>query len=547
MLRAWIPALTRVAFEKHRVAEAQVMHGRVMVRTEPREEPETTVRPVRGRRTMAESMTALFLSLVPWPGTGLAAASTAYTDLPGALLFPGRNVDASRLATVIFQGLVLLFATVLGLWRVRRMDAAWFAAGAWWRRAAGLTLAFAPPGLLWSLALARGPAPGEWWALAVMMALVACGLAAAMPAPKPFPALVSTRATVGGVLLTALAYGGVEWNLRRAASVRNEERQSMLREAAKVEPLAAGFPKRFFQRGVNFTSEGPAHYGTKAANLILPQLKEKHVDAIAIVPYGFTRNGDPRVSYGRWTAESDEGVTIVAAEAHRLGMRVMLKPQVWTNTGFPGDLAFPDAAQRQAWFAEYVRFTEHYAKLAVAIHADIFCMGTEFVKLSPYDGEWRHVIAKVREIYPGPLTYAATQGEEFESITFWDALDYIGLNNYYPLPDDLSAAAVVAKVEAVQKKYGRPVIFPEAGLSSVEGGHREPWGEPARSVDLTLQARAYEALLAAFYEKPWFHGVYWWRVGSNGEGGPGDGRHTPWRKPAMDVVAKWYARPRALE
>jgi hypothetical protein len=36
--------------------------------------------------------------------------------------------------------------------------------------------------------------------------------------------------------------------------------------------------------------------------------------------------------------------------------------------------------------------------------------------------------------------------------------------------------------------------------------------------------------------------MYWWKVGSNGFGGPKDRSHTPWRKPAMEVVRKWYQR-----
>jgi hypothetical protein len=47
-------------------------------------------------------------------------------------------------------------------------------------------------------------------------------------------------------------------------------------------------------------------------------------------------------------------------------------------------------------------------------------------------------------------------------------------------------------------------------------------------------------IFKAFYAKPWFNGMYWWKVGTNGFGGPEDGSHTPWGKPAMDVVKRWY-------
>ena len=64
------------------------------------------------------------------------------------------------------------------------------------------------------------------------------------------------------------------------------------------------------------------------------------------------------------------------------------------------------------------------------------------------------------------------QGPEFETLRFWDALDYIGLNNYYPLPEDLATDAIVARVESVQRKFRKPVIFPEAGFASLESPNR---------------------------------------------------------------------------
>jgi len=50
----------------------------------------------------------------------------------------------------------------------------------------------------------------------------------------------------------------------------------------------------------------------------------------------------------------------------------------------------------------------------------------------------------------------------------------------------------------------------------------------------------YQAIFRAFYNKPWFEGMYWWKVGTNGFGGSGDTSLTPWGKPAMEVVKRWY-------
>jgi hypothetical protein len=296
-----------------------------------------------------------------------------------------------------------------------------------------------------------------------------------------------------------------------------------------------------FQKGVNFTAESHAGYSPETARPMLEQLRKYGVNSIAIVPYGFTRKGSPTVRFsGSGSMERDDDIQESTKVAHELGIRVFLKPQVWVRPGYPGDLEFPSAADRKAWFQQYTVFISHYAVLAQTIHADMFCVGVEFIKLSGYEAEWRKVIAQVRKLYSGPLVYAANFGPEFEQLKFWDALDYIGLNNYYPLPDDLNNSAVVATVEAVQKRFRRPVIFPEAGFSTYDAPHRQPWDETPRKLAPEQQAKCYDAVLRAFYNKPWFQGVYWWKVGTNGFGGTQDGSHTPWRKPAMDVIARWY-------
>jgi len=298
----------------------------------------------------------------------------------------------------------------------------------------------------------------------------------------------------------------------------------------------------FFQKGVNFTAEFPGGYASAAAVGMLERLPGYGINAVALVPYGFGRPDNPVVRFPGGM-ERDESIEELARVAHRLGMKVLLKPQLWVRGGYPGDLAFDDPAQRAQWFEQYGLFVDHYARLATRIHADLLAVGVEFVRLTPDEEAWRKLIARARRLYAGPLTYGASQGPEFESIRFWDALDYIGLNNYYPLGDDLSCEPVLSKIETVRKRFRRPVIFTEAGFASIQSPHRKPWDETPRALAPEEQARCYEAVLRAFYRKPWFQGMYWWKIGTNARGGSNDGSHTPWGKPAMEVLSRWYRLP----
>ena len=41
-----------------------------------------------------------------------------------------------------------------------------------------------------------------------------------------------------------------------------------------------------------------------------------------------------------------------------------------------------------------------------------------------------------RAVYKGKLTYAANWDGEFEEVAFWDALDVIGVQAYFPLTEE---------------------------------------------------------------------------------------------------------------
>ena len=338
-----------------------------------------------------------------------------------------------------------------------------------------------------------------------------------------------------GFAASCFLFAGV----RLGARVLDRARTAQIQRVLSAYPPAdanAPYPKLFFQKGVNFTVEGPDGYSSGEGRRVLESFPRFGVNAVAIVPYGFTRQGgSPTVGYGGW--ERDDQMRVAARVAHARGLKVMLKPAIWNAI----DLQFRSPQERRIWFEQYQKFLNHYAHLATKIHADIFCIGGEFTHLSQYDSEWRPLIAHIREIYPGPLVYAANFGQEFESLKFWDALDYIGLQEYYPLPDDLNASRLLKRVEAVQQKFAKPVIFTEVGFTSMEGTNRDPWDDShSRKVSLELQSSCYQAIFRAFYTQPWFEGMYWWRIGSDGGGGSQDGSFTPWNKPAMKILARWY-------
>jgi hypothetical protein len=416
----------------------------------------------------------------------------------------------------------------------------------YWPRVGTLLADFVlPPAIAWIVGVSCHYPWISHQAIRLLIPAVLASMLVSLLAPLRLPTeprRIAWRSVAAGLATTLLFLATASWGgqvvtgaFERARLAAN---QAAMASFPKV-PADLPYPKLFFQKGVNFTAEFPDVYASEGARRMLELLPQYGVNAIALVPYGWSSVKPPRVllaSQGQsW--ESDEGIEELSRVAHALGMKVLLKPAVWQAY----DLDIPSAPDRAAWFDEYRRFLEHYAQLAKRSHADVFCVGGELGHLTPYDSEWRKLISRVRELYPGPLAYAANFGQEFEHVTFWDVLDYIGLQEYYPLPDNLALESVIQKVEEVQQKYHRPVIFTEVGFPSLGGANRQPWDDSHRSrISLQAQVAGYQAIFRTFYNQPWFEGMYWWRVETNGSGGPQDSSHTPWGKPAMEVMKHWY-------
>jgi hypothetical protein len=337
--------------------------------------------------------------------------------------------------------------------------------------------------------------------------------------------------------------------------------QSAVRELRVRFPYAVParkiLPPGGFFRGISFTHEGfggrRGGYDSPEADAALRILRGMGVNAIAVVPYGWMSGGSPRIAY-TGTDETDEELSLLIHRAHALGLQVMLKPQIWIAGGqFTGTLHFADPGQRASWFAAYRRFLLHFARLAEWEGFDLLCIGTELGGMTAYESEWRELIAEVRNVYRGPITYAANWGDEFENLAFWDALDFLGVNSYYPLADHPGASSetlqagaerVAARIGRVARRWRRPVLLTEAGFASMQGAAVEPWREiRSAGASLAEQAAAYEAFFAALDGKPWLAGIFWWKWPSHGRAPAAESItfNLPGR-PAAEVIARWYTR-----
>ena len=95
--------------------------------------------------------------------------------------------------------------------------------------------------------------------------------------------------------------------------------------------------------------------------------------------------------------------------------------------------AFTSESQWQDWFTSYRETIDHYAAFAQNSMVDMFVIGHELGATTHRADDWRRIVREVREQFKGPITYSSLastasfpHGEE-KRITWWDAVDYIGI------------------------------------------------------------------------------------------------------------------------
>ena len=127
-----------------------------------------------------------------------------------------------------------------------------------------------------------------------------------------------------------------------------------------------------------------------------------------------------RVDFDTPEVMSFDDVRAVAREARALGLRFVLKAMVNCRDGYWRayirffDQYVPTEPTWAEWFASYEAFVVSLAKVARETEANLFCVGCEMVGADHRAAEWRRLIARVRENYPGPVTYNC---DKFQRIT----------------------------------------------------------------------------------------------------------------------------------
>ena len=306
-------------------------------------------------------------------------------------------------------------------------------------------------------------------------------------------------------------------------------------------------------------------FTTNAVTGAIKRLHDDGVNWLAIqVAWYQNSNTSTVIAPSPSMTPSDASVTQLIQLAHQNGMRVFLNPFINSMVGSGWQALFhpPNVG---AWFQSYDHYLAHYAKLAQADHADLFAIGDEFDSMDTvpaYTRYWDKAIAVTREYYRGPVTYGANY-TNYQSVTFWNRLDEVGVDAYYPLSQssDPTLAQLTQswnqeadQIQAWRVSSGlanKPFLITELGYPSEDSAAVNPGGwEPNQPVNLALQQELYQATFQSIWQRPWLAGImwFWWANPSNPnwQGGPNDNGYTLRGKPAEQTLKQYFTAGAAL-
>jgi len=428
--------------------------------------------------------------------------------------------------------------------------------------------------------LERGAAlwlSGEWYGRPYREWLPALARAKALPeaadllvseeqrdgsAPLWTPAAAAVVAALGGEtvaekLARLPGEAGVRallWKVEREAlaAAGRATRSPAVRRRSSATPFFRGISLAMLNR-----IDGGYH--APSVDLALERLAGLGADAVALMPFAYQpypRRPEMAFLNRHPSSETDAGVVHAARRARARGFAVLWKPHLWISHGsWAGEVEMSTQADWAAWWRSYRRYVLHHAFLAAWSGAEALAVGVELDRTLGREREWRELIAAVRELYPGALTYAANWYGGAEAVGFWDALDYAGVDAYYPLaasPDadagELAAGAreVVARLAGLAAASGRPVLLTEVGFAARRAAWTAPHEEGGERSEGD-QAAAYRALLEALGTPRWLAGAFFWKAFSapEGHGGRADFRFLG--RSAEDEVRCWLGMAAAHE
>ncbi len=327
----------------------------------------------------------------------------------------------------------------------------------------------------------------------------------------------------------------------------------------------------FAFRGIAIQSSAP-DYDQPYAQTVIDQVAGLGANWASVVSATHFDRTSGALDWTSALSNTADAIGTEIARLHARGLRVALTPHMEDDHGH--NLMYPawTPADPAAFFRQYKAMALYYAGIAERAGAEMLTIGTELgpaITGAANRSAWVDIIAAIRQVYHGALTYSAggdasagADGYDFEAakVSFWDLLDYVGVNAYAQLDEHggtadqfvadwhHSAATgtdIAGTITAFANQVARPVIFTEIGWRNLNrsaevGGDFEAPGTP----DPAQQASLWDATFRVWSGAGrWLRGLIGWDVSANpADAGPPFTGYDMVGQPAGTVIRGWFAQ-----
>lgn len=331
-----------------------------------------------------------------------------------------------------------------------------------------------------------------------------------------------------------------------------------LARLSRLEPPSRSTPARQplpFLDGISFAmlNRIDGGYHAPSVDQQLERLERLGANAVSLMPFAYQPG--PNAAELRFmnrspTSETDVGTVHAARRAHAAGFHVLWKPHLWiSHDSWPGDVEMQSEDDWAAWWDGYRRYVAHHALLAEWTGADLFSIGVELGRTLGREREWDQLITAVRLLYGGAVTYAGNWHGDYDQAPFWDRLDYVGVDAYFPLahaedatPAEITegARAVAERLRQASERFGKPVLLTEIGYAARTGAWVDPHREGG-TFATDHQALAYQALFDALGRPAWLRGIFAWKAFSDDRGNSERPDFRFLGRPAEAVIGEYFS------
>jgi hypothetical protein len=215
--------------------------------------------------------------------------------------------------------------------------------------------------------------------------------------------------------------------------------------------------------------------------------------------------------------------------AHTLGYHVFFSPlvNIHGTPSWAGLIQPATYEEQQQWFTSYWQILKPYVMAAAQTGVEQMAIGTEeeWLQNNAPDSLWSGLIANIRSVYAGTLTYDTNWSDLQNPPPAWmhnADLKMIGVSEYLSLVDTpmhvdpqqipaLWKVKVQAPLDNFATMLGKPIFLSEIGFRNSADTLYSPWDSKRISpADPEAQAAACDTALASSMSDPHILGSFFW-------------------------------------